>query len=140
MRKKFLFNLLFLLLLVGVDSWWRRRRRRRRCYRNCSLSSWSSWGSCSATCGWRGTQTRSRYKYYSEQCGGTCPSTVQSRSCNRRCCPVSCSYYYTSWSSCSGCGTNGRQYRRLIIRRNSYCGGTSCPRAGTYFRTCNTGR
>ena len=132
------FVLIFLLLVSFVSSW--RRRRRRRCYRDCGLSPWGAWSSCSATCGSAGVRTRRRTKTYSEQCGGRCWSLTQTLPCNKRCCPRACSYYYTPWSSCVGCGTHGTQYRRLVIRSQPSCGGRACPRAGTSYRSCNPGR
>ena len=41
---------------------------------SCKLSAWSDWSTCNTACGASGTQTRSRHKKISEQCGGTCTS------------------------------------------------------------------
>lgn len=139
MKGQFFVFIIVLSLVVTGFSW--RRRRRRSCFRYCSVSGWGSWGSCSATCGSSGLRYRYRYKTLWEQCGGTCPYAMsQPQACNRRCCPRPCSYYYTSWSTCSGCGTNGRQYRRAVIRTYPACGGTACPSTSYQYRTCNTGR
>lgn len=139
MRKQAILLMIVLSLIATGVAW--RRRRRRSCYRNCSVSGWGGWGACSTTCGSFGIQYRYRYKTLSEQCGGWCPYGLsQSQACNRRCCPRACSYYYTAWSTCSGCGTNGRQYRRAIVQISAACGGTPCPSTSYQYRTCNTGR
>ena len=152
MKKPFYaFLVLFvsLTLLMGpLGSWgWRRRRRRRRRYcarQNCVLqSSWTNAGSCSRTCGY-GTVLQQRGIQTHPRCGGTsCPSSWSSQRrryvrCYNRCCPVSCSYTWNSWSSCSGCGMS-TQRRTMRIVRNPSCGGTSCPSTRTQTRRCNTG-
>ena len=81
----------FLFLCIGINPVfsWRRRRRRRRspppCSAvNCQVGSWSGWGPCSHYCGTSGTQTRTRQKTSSEQCGGQCPYHFQeTQACNR---------------------------------------------------------
>ena len=116
---------------------WRRRRRRRCSPRNCSVSGWSQWSSCSRSCG-GGTQARTRYKTASEQCGGTCPYSMrESRSCNTQCCRVNCQWQWGPWSSCSGCGMS-TQTRRVRVTRPPSCGGTACP-TSPQTRRCNTG-
>ena len=78
----------FLLLCIEINStfsWRRRRRRRAPCNPvNCRVGSWSVWSSCSHRCGTSGTQTHTRQKTFSAQCGGQCPyQLVVTRSCNR---------------------------------------------------------
>ena len=80
----------FLLLCIEINSTFSWRRRRRRIRRapcnpvNCRVGSWSVWSSCSHRCGTNGTQTRTRQKTFSAQCGGQCPyNLVVTRSCNR---------------------------------------------------------
>ena len=139
--RSLVFLVLFqLLLLSELTDGWRRRRRRRRCYpRNCAMSSWSSWSSCSATCGSSGRKTRTRRVLSYAYCGGSCYSTSESASCPRTCCPVSCSYSWTSWSSCSATCKYGTQTRRTSVHRNPSCGGTSCP-SSPQTRRCGNGR
>ena len=112
------------------------RRRRRRCSAvSCRVSSWSSWSSCSRTCG-SGVKTRTRTKTRSASCGGTCPyDFTDTKRCNSNCCPVNCVYSWGSWSSCSGCGMSTHS-RSSTIYRYSRCNGNSCPSRQT--RSCNT--
>lgn len=61
-------------------------RRRRYCHKtNCVLGSWSSWSSCSHSCGPHGTQYSHRSIIKPAKCGGTCSVTTQARACNRFC-------------------------------------------------------
>ena len=77
---------LLILFIDQVHHGSARSRRRRICtVVHCSVTSWTSWRSCSAsTCGRRGLQTRSRYIIANASCGAiTCPRNLQgSRLCN----------------------------------------------------------
>ena len=102
---------------------------------DCTVSSWSSWSSCSRTCG-SGVKTRTRTKTRSASCGGTCPyDFTDTKRCNSNCCPVNCVYSWGSWGSCSGCGMSTHS-RSPTIYRYSRCNGNSCPSRQT--RSCNT--
>lgn len=140
-RVFYLFLVLALVSIMWTPSYaWRRRRRRRRARRcsvtHCRVNSWSSWSSCSRSCG-GGTSSRSRKKIITESCGGRCPYSLRSsKRCNTNCCPVNCVYTWSSWSSCVGCGTS-TQSRTPRITRYSSCNGRSCPAKQT--QSCNTG-
>ncbi|XP_078377722.1 thrombospondin type-1 domain-containing protein 7A-like [Oculina patagonica] len=54
---------------------------------HCRLSSWSEWSACSTPCGISGTQSSSRHRNTTEQCGGTCTSTFRK---TRACPDLSC--------------------------------------------------
>ena len=82
------------MLFTETSSFWRRRRRRRRrppppvnpCAgsRDCLVSSWSGWGSCSWPCGDSGVMARSRYITSTAINCGSCPYPLrETRSCNR---------------------------------------------------------
>ena len=145
-RKRFEFSLMArwiaLILALGIiavvltpsDAWRRRRRRRRRCsVRHCSVSSWSSWSSCTRPCGW-GSTTRARRITVSQSCGGGCPYHLrETKRCNTHCCPVDCDYSWNAWSKCTGCGMSS-QSRTPHIRRQSSCNGRACPAKQT--RSC----
>ena len=55
--------------------------------RDCQLSSWSHWSTCSTPCGVSGVESSSRYKIITEQCGGYCPSILRK---TRVCSELSC--------------------------------------------------
>ena len=55
--------------------------------RDCQLSSWSPWSTCSTRCGVSGVESSSRYKVITEQCGGYCPSILNK---TRPCFELSC--------------------------------------------------
>lgn len=131
----FIFVLVFLLLCFDKTQGWRRRRRRRCVY--CSIA-WGPWSQCSASCGNTGTMSR-RARITQWPTCGRCPALVQNQRCNRKCCPVACSYYWGGWSACSGCGWS-TQTRNMIIRRGPVCGGRPCPSQRTQTQRCNTGK
>ncbi len=54
---------------------------------NCQLSSWSEWSACTTPCGVLGTQSSSRHRITTEQCGGSCTSTFRK---TRACPDLSC--------------------------------------------------
>ncbi|XP_078573543.1 SCO-spondin-like isoform X2 [Branchiostoma floridae x Branchiostoma japonicum] len=146
LRAKFVIvtAVLLMFLIDDTAAWWRsRRRRRRRCsWRACVWGGWSDWTACSATCGFNGTQTRSRVIAVSAACGGTpCsgPST-ESKSCNGGCCPRNCEWHnWSSWSACTAsCGNSGTRSR---TRGNTteYCGGSQCSGDSSQVEACNRG-
>ena len=107
-------------------------RKTRSCYSstpvNCQLSSWSRWSACTASsCGARGTQSSSRHRIITEQCGGTCTSTLRkTRSCYSST-PVNCQLSsWSQWSACTvtSCGARGTQSSSRQRITTEQCGGT----------------
>ena len=98
------------------------------CVVNC-VYTWSSWSSCTRSCG-SGTQSRSPIVSRSASCGGSCPSST-SRSCNTSPCPINCvTSNWSSWSSCSysaSCGVTGSKSRSRSIVTYPQYNGASCP-------------
>ena len=127
----------FCVLFDLTESW--RRRRRRRCYRQNCAYYWSSYGSCSKTCG-GGKQNQRVVITRNPACGGTaCPSQrYRTVSCNPQCCRVNCAWTWNSWSPCNGCGMS-QQTRTKRITTNPSCGGFPCPIIRSETRNCNTG-
>ena len=135
-------NITVLVILVALlifvhrsDAW----RRRRRCpVRDCQVSSWSPWSSCSVgQCGQQGSQSRSRHVELSSSCGGAqCPDLHETRQCYstyRVDCQLSS---WSEWSACTvPCGVSGTQdstRHRIVIEQ---CGGT-CTSTFRKTRAC----
>ena len=117
-----------------------RRRRSPVCYRrDCTYYSWSSWGSCTASCGYYGVKKRSRSIRSYASCGGSCSyKTTDSTSCPNTCCPIACRYSWQSWSACDATCGYGKRTRRARIISSPRCGGNRCP--GYVTETCGNGR
>ncbi|CAH3161879.1 unnamed protein product [Porites lobata] len=133
-------NVAVLVLFICFSSTdgWRRRRRRRCAVRNCAVSSWSSWSSCTANqCLQGGSQRRTRWQVTTPLCGGLeCPSMEETRQCyGTR--SVNCQLSsWSEWSSCSTpLGVSGIQTssRHRIITEQ--CGGT-CSTTFRKTRSC----
>ena len=89
MMPRLLWSFLVLcLVMMDQTEGWRRRRRRRCPVRNCAVSSWTSWSTCTQACGNGGSQHRTRRVTQGPSCGGSCPYGLkQTRACNRHNCP-----------------------------------------------------
>ncbi|CAH1772996.1 unnamed protein product, partial [Owenia fusiformis] len=100
----------------------------------CRWGSWSSWGSCSRSCG-GGTRTRQR-RCYGRNCSG---SSRETGSCGTSRCPSRGKWHpWASWETCSkSCGGGTKVRRRYCSDQgctgDSYktarCNTRSCPRA-----------
>ena len=117
----------------------------RQCYSstpvNCQLSSWSEWSPCTASsCGERGTQSSSRHRIITEQCGGTCTSTFRkTKSCYSH---VSVDCQLSSWSEWGVCAKTSTPYACKGIESSTRhkimmekCGGR-CTYSFRKTRTC----
>jgi len=99
------------------------------CPTNCQ-GRWSSWSSCSKSCG-SGIQTREYIVDVDELNGGTCVlrGKTESKNCNTQCCKQDCEGYWTEWGfnnvvgRCSKCET-GQQTRKWVTTVPQSCGGT----------------
>ena len=124
------FLLVFILPFIfhdGAESWRRRRRRRACTPRDCQVSSWYSWNSCSvSTCGRQGYQSRSRSVASSASCGGaSCPYLYESRHCygsSSENCQLSS---WSQWSACTAirCGSSAMQTSTRHRITTEKCGG-----------------
>jgi hypothetical protein len=99
------------------------------CPHNCELTGWSSWTSCSKTCG-GGNQQRTRSVASSDKFGGkTCDKTFDSRACNAASCPRDCVVSeWGTWGYCSlTCGGGGKQTKTRSVITTALYGGKACP-------------
>ncbi|KAK6588702.1 thrombospondin type 1 domain-containing [Cryptosporidium xiaoi] len=88
---------------------------------DCKLSNWSSWSSCSVTCGPGGRITRTRQIIVNPRNGGDpCGALIaEETGCNSHItCPLSCNVSeWGSWSACSSsCGIGHQMRERSIIK------------------------
>ena len=139
-RMTLLVFLVTFIVFQHADAW--RRRRRRRCpRRDCEVSYWSSWSSCSAySCGQRGHQSRSRTITSHSSCGGaSCPSSLhETRQCYSST-PVNCQLSsWSEWSACTtiSCHDSGTQLSSRHRITTEQCGGT-CTSTFRKTRTCS---
>ncbi|KAF7456735.1 sushi domain (scr repeat) domain-containing protein [Cryptosporidium felis] len=88
---------------------------------DCKLSAWSSWSSCSVTCGPGGRVTRTRQIVVSPRNGGESCGALKAEEtgCNSHIpCPLSCTVSeWGSWSRCSSsCGLGHQMRERSVIK------------------------
>lgn len=97
------------------------------CGDNCVVGTWSSWSSCSATCG---NATRQRVRQIIAKAignGAECPELVETMLCSLPCCPTPCMWSgWSAWSSCSTTCGNGVQSRARSIAQEATCGAARC--------------
>eukprot|EP00927_Polykrikos_kofoidii_P056313 TRINITY_DN50465_c0_g1_i1.p1 TRINITY_DN50465_c0_g1~~TRINITY_DN50465_c0_g1_i1.p1 ORF type:complete len:463 (+),score=62.15 TRINITY_DN50465_c0_g1_i1:104-1390(+) len=118
------------------------------CPVNCGLSQWSSWGTCSVSCGGpkqAGRHTRTRDIVKAAAYGGVgCLSGLKEVAvCNHRyfdVCPRDCELGpWTAWSKCSlTCGTlGGLVTRTRQVKHQSLRGGKRCNTLLSQTMVCN---
>ncbi len=88
---------------------------------------WTSWSSCTPSCGSTRTRTRTRSCRGLGQCSG---DSLQTVSCASRVCPEN----VAEWSSWTSCSQTCRRSYQLRVRTNC---GNSCPRPRYEFRLCS---
>ena len=94
----------------------------------CVVGEWTSWGTCTSTCG-IGIQTRTRQvNTHSAHGGAACPSLAEQRECQTNPCPVDCAQsQWAPWSQCSvPCGQSGKRTRTRTVEVQPKYGGTAC--------------
>merc|ERR1719478_62711 len=98
------------------------------CPIHCTLSDWTGWSACSATCG-DGTKTRSRGVTVDAQHGGSpCEGSLEaSENCRDKECPIHCKLSdWTAWSACSTTCGQGTRSRSRSVRVEAKHGGQAC--------------
>ena len=94
---------------------------------HCDVSAWSTWTTCTLTCG-GGAQTRSRSVVtHAEHGGYVCPSLEEVQQCNDSPCPVDCTTTeWTGWSTCTATCGGGTHRRSRSVTTPVQHGGTAC--------------
>lgn len=108
------------------------------CPVDCVMGGWSSWSSCSTTCG-GGSAFRTRKVEVSAQFGGkACLATSESKACNVVPCPVDCQMgAWTGWTTCNRACGGGSQSRTRPVVVAAANNGKACS-ATFETQTCNT--
>ncbi|XP_071130861.1 uncharacterized protein [Mytilus edulis] len=112
------------------------------CPINGGYTSWTSWATCSVTCG-GGTQGRTRSctnpapQYNGLSCSG---SASDSQSCNTHNCPINGGYTsWSSWDTCTvTCGGGTQDRTRSCTNPAPQYGGLQCSGAASSQQSCNT--
>ena len=107
---------------------------------DCIWGSWSTWESCSVTCG-GGTEERRRTIAQAAQYGGTeCVGNYREyQSCNTNSCSINCVWSsWRSWETCSKTCGGGTQVRRRSKTQAAQYGGTECTGNSIAYKNCNT--
>jgi hypothetical protein len=122
--------ILFILIATSIAIYMFVQNRPPDPNKNCVISDWTPWSSCSTSCG-GGTQTQTR-RIISPPTGNgiPCPTDLsRTQACNTQACPIDCVVSdWGAWSDCSGgtCGT-GSQSRTRTVTRAAANGGATCP-------------
>lgn len=112
------------------------------CPKDCQVSGWSGWSSCSARCD-GGVQERNRAVSAKPLGNGVaCPHLVDMRLCNTDACSSDCELLqWTPWNPCSKACEGGTQKRSRGLRDE---GKASCPASDSQdrleLRQCNQGK
>jgi len=109
------------------------------CPQDCTVTQWSSWETCSRSCG-KGLKIRRRdidtINPGAE--GYLCPALNEHRHCNDHRCPQNCiEGPFSNWGTCTvQCGGNGWQTRTRTVVMDAQYGGLCLPAMEN--RTCGT--
>merc|ERR1719502_1671699 len=108
------------------------------CGINCQMGAWSSWRSCSKSCG-GGVRTRTRATIQEAAFKGTqCPSLAETVPCNVDSCPVDCKVSaWSVWGKCSAACGGGRKTRPRYVLQQPDSDGRKCPMMSE-VQNCNS--
>jgi hypothetical protein len=98
------------------------------CPIHCVVSSWLTWGACTATCG-SGLKHRTRTILVNSAFqGNACPTLHDSTACNPDPCPIDCAV--SAWGMASACDVtcgSGKTWRTRTVTTPASLGGKTCP-------------
>jgi hypothetical protein len=92
----------------------------------CELTQWSTWSTCTTSCG---SGNQQRHRALTKGDTQTCGATLTSRICATQDCPVDCVHHTDSWGAWSTCSTTcgtGQLKRSRDIMTPAQNGGLEC--------------
>lgn len=109
-----------------------------RCPINCEVSSFSSWGMCSTTCG-GGIKKKVRVITVDTAFGGVpCPPLEMTQACSIKPCPVDCTLHaWSAWGACSKTCNHGIRKRTRTVAQVAAHGGNACSPVLEESKQCN---
>ena len=108
------------------------------CAVDCTVSQWTEWGMCSATCGEGVTHRTRRVTLFDNHGGSACPHLQESKACDRGPCPIHCEVsQWSLWNGCTKSCGGGRHVRAREVLTSPLHGGDECPLL-TQERGCNS--
>jgi Spondin-like TSP1 domain/Thrombospondin type 1 domain len=97
------------------------------CPKECVLSEWSSWSSCSEPCG-GGSSNRTRTLVTPATNGGSCGDLFEQKNCNEVPCSANCTVgQWSGWTTCSVSCDGGFRTRNRTVTVQKMGDGTKCP-------------
>ena len=111
----------------------------KKCPIPCILGGWSSWSTCTATCGGGGSRSKTRgVLQYPTPDGEQCGALKETESCGSEpCAPVCIVGQWQPWSPCTKTCGGGTQFQTRTITSDG-SSGAQCPSNTIEYRDCNT--
>jgi hypothetical protein len=108
------------------------------CGVDCVMSSWSTWTSCTKTCGSGNTQRTKQISTQPQDGGVACTADFESKACNVQLCPIDCvEEGWGDWSACTTTCGGGQQIRNNPIKIQAANNGKACSWQRQQTQVCN---